>query len=81
VDLKPSEERLLWLSGNYTLASKRKRMDLINDRIRLVGKELGVPVVDLDLELPRTTEVFYDDCHFNVRGARMVAEILIRCFN
>ena len=66
--------------GNYSPASKRKRMDLINERMRRVAAELGVRVVDLDLELPRTTEVFYDDCHLNVRGAQMVAEVVFRCF-
>jgi lysophospholipase L1-like esterase len=72
-DLKPEEERLLWMIDNY---SGRRRMELVNDRVRQVAKELSVKVVDLDRELPRTTEVFYDDAHFNVRGAQRVAELV-----
>jgi hypothetical protein len=80
VDLNERERGLLWMMGNYTLRSKRERMDRINDRIRALGEELGVAVVDLDGRLPRTTEVFYDDCHFNVRGAQLVAEEVVRHF-
>jgi lysophospholipase L1-like esterase len=80
-DLKPEELRLLWMLGNYTPASKRRRLDRINDKTREVAKQLGLKVVDLDRELPRTTEVFYDDCHFNVEGARRVAELIFeQCF-
>jgi hypothetical protein len=80
-DLKPEEEQLLWMMGNYTPGSKRHRMDRINNKLRGVAKQLGVQVVDLDRELPRTTEVFYDDCHFNVEGARRVAELVFeQCF-
>jgi hypothetical protein len=79
-DLTPSESRLLWMMGNYTPGSKRKRMDRINDRTRRLGAELGITVVDLDAELPRTTEAFYDDCHLNVRGAQRVAEEVFHCF-
>lgn len=80
-DLTPVEQRLLWMMGNYTPESKRRRMDLINDCIRRMAKELQVTLVDLDRKLPRSTEVFYDDCHFNVAGAQRVAEAILPCFN
>lgn len=37
-------------------------------------REAGYPVCDLATMLPPTFEVFYDDCHFNESGARLVAE-------
>jgi len=79
-DLSQQEKDLLWLMGNYTVRSKRERMDVINNRIKALGKELSLPVVDLDNSLPRTTEVFYDDCHFNRKGARLVADELFKYF-
>lgn len=34
----------------------------------------NLPFVDLTLTLPKDTSVFYDDCHFNENGARLVAQ-------
>jgi hypothetical protein len=78
-DLTPGENQLLWMIGNYTPATKRKKMDLINSHIRAAAARLGVPLVDLDRDLPRTTDVFYDDCHFNIGGAQRVAEAVFQC--
>ena len=58
----------------------RERMDVINERIRKVARDLALPLVDLDRRLPRSTETFYDDCHFNRNGARLVAEELAAYF-
>ena len=77
-DLRPDEARLLWLGGNDSVASKRRQVDVVNHRIRRVAADLGVTLVDLDRDLPRTTEVFYDDFHFNVGGARMTADLVAR---
>lgn len=79
--LNPEEQQLIWMMGNYTVKSKREKMDRINEKIRELGRRLEVPVVDLDRHLPRTTEVFYDDCHFNSNGARLVAETLYEYFS
>jgi lysophospholipase L1-like esterase len=78
-DLTPAETQLLCLCGNYTAGSNRRKMDLINNCIRKVAKDLGVPLVDLDQILPRSTEVVFDDCHFNVRGAQLVADAVYKC--
>ena len=78
-NMSPADEQLLWMMGNYTPGSKRRKMDLVNAHIRKAAAEFGAGLVDLDRELPRTTEVFYDDCHFNVHGAEMVAEAVFKC--
>ena len=73
-----NEKRLLWMMGNYTPASKRRKMDKINESLRTFARSRQVPLVDLDRILPRSTDVFYDDCHFNVNGARLVADHVFR---
>lgn len=49
----------------------------LNDSMRHVARESDVPLCDLEKsDLPRTRECFYDDCHFNAKGARTTAEIV-----
>ncbi len=44
-------------------------MERLNDTMRAVGAENGVPVFDLAAWLPKSLDYFYDDCHFNTAGA------------
>lgn len=53
-----------------------KGMELYNQVMRDLAAREGIELVDLAAMLPKTTEVFYDDCHFNDSGARMVAAAL-----
>jgi len=46
-------------------------LESLNDRMREVAAAAGIPVYDLARLVPKTSEFFYDDVHFNVRGARM----------
>jgi lysophospholipase L1-like esterase len=43
-----------------------------------VGREQGVPVLDLARALPKSMDYFYDDVHFNVRGAAATGDLLAR---
>lgn len=45
-----------------------------NDATRRVAQQMGVPLVDLDAEMPRTPEYFVDQVHYTDRGAQFVAE-------
>lgn len=47
-----------------------------NDVMRRLGREYAVPVFDLSSATGKSREFFYDDCHFNVAGARRAAEEL-----
>ncbi len=51
-------------------------LDAVNDVTRTVGRELGIPVYDLARSIPKSLEFFYDDVHFNVRGAAVAGEAL-----
>ena len=44
-------------------------LDSVNETTRRVGRDLGVPIYDLARSIPKSLEFFYDDVHFNVRGA------------
>ena len=71
-----------WVWGTYKdgLTYREDLMDeavvSYNDAMREVGKETGVPVFDLALFMPKSLEYFYDDCHFNIKGARKAANLL-----
>jgi lysophospholipase L1-like esterase len=56
-------------------------MEQLNDTMRSVAAENSVPVYDLARVLPKSLQYIYDDCHFNVEGARTtgkgLAEFLV----
>jgi hypothetical protein len=45
-------------------------LESMNDVMRQVAAAANVPVYDLARVMPKSSEFFYDDFHFNVRGAR-----------
>ncbi|MFO0966412.1 MAG: SGNH/GDSL hydrolase family protein [Gemmataceae bacterium] len=51
-------------------------MALYNEALRAEAAAHGVLCVDLARLLPASTDMFYDDCHFNEGGARAVADQL-----
>lgn len=74
---------LLWQhtpSGAYPPGLLAEMMERYNKRLMEVCKESGIDCIGLSSMLPKDTSVFYDDCHFNVNGCRMVADILIEYF-
>jgi lysophospholipase L1-like esterase len=44
-------------------------LERLNDVMRAVAAAESIPLVDLARTMPKSTEYFYDDCHFNRRGA------------
>jgi hypothetical protein len=44
-------------------------LESLNDVMREVAAATDVPTYDLARAIPKTSEFFYDDAHFNVRGA------------
>jgi hypothetical protein len=41
-----------------------------------VAEEMSVPVLDLTRSIPKSLDFFYDDVHFNVRGAEVAGKLL-----
>lgn len=52
-----------------------------NDALTDIARRHGVPTLDLAAALPKSLEFFYDDVHFNVKGAdttsALLAELLL----
>lgn len=88
-DLTPDEESLLWMGGvgdfrarpgstYYTPAAMARGMDAYNAQLLEVCERIGADCFDLAAEIPKTTEYFWDDCHFTDRGQAAVAEAIAR---
>lgn len=69
-----------WLSAgpdsSYRGEMLDQAMEAYNDAVRAVAAEFNVPVLDLSRLLPKSGEYFYDDVHFNPRGADTVGALL-----
>lgn len=69
---EPAAREWHWMTGDsvrYPEAELDAALAAYNEATRAVGRELGAPVLDLAGTLPRSLAYFYDDMHFNVRGA------------
>lgn len=84
-DLPPDEQNLLWMGwvgwkahrrGYASLADLALAMDAYNQALLSVCREDHLECYDLASSVPRDTSAFYDDCHFNTGGARLVAQFL-----
>ena len=90
-DLPEGMRALLWLGGEgrfqlrsdrpyYTVEVLAEVVEQYNGVLRELSEERGVECVDLAVMVPKDTTVFYDDCHFNENGARVVATVLAEYF-
>jgi len=79
-DLEPKYEELMLTSGFqnneafYSTPALYEGMEVFNERLKTVCKQNNIPCIDL--QLPKTTESFYDDFHFNESGAKLTADQL-----
>lgn len=81
------EQSLLWMGGigayqkekghsYYSAKALKQGMEMYNNTLRQFCNENNIPFIDAAATLPQDTSVFYDDCHFNENGARLMAEYL-----
>lgn len=84
-DLSPAEQDLLWMGwvgwkaqrrGFAPVADLARAMGAYNQTLLSVCREDRLECYDVAAAIPKDTSAFYDDCHFNAGGARMVAEFL-----
>jgi hypothetical protein len=88
-----SEEKsaLLWFretgkyqkgrAGKYfSVEALEKGMKRYNETLLDVRRRRGIECINPASRLEKDTTVFYDDCHFNESGTRMLAEILSNSF-
>ncbi len=76
----PQAENWQWMLYDSKI-DKTYRADLgdtalesLNDAMRQVAAEQRIPLYDLRRILPKSLEFFYDDVHFNVRGAQVAGK-------
>jgi lysophospholipase L1-like esterase len=60
----------------YSVEVLQKGMNIYNEILMKVCKKRNIECLDLASVLPKDTTIFYDDCHFNENGARIVAEFI-----
>jgi lysophospholipase L1-like esterase len=53
-----------------------KALESYNGAVRTLSVKYSVPLFDLAKILPKSTEYFYDDVHFNVKGAQFAGQHL-----
>ncbi len=84
-DLPREDQRLLWFGrvgnkgrvfGYAPVPELAQAMDAYNQTLLTVCGHDRLECYDLASSIPRDTTAFYDDVHFNVGGARMVADFL-----
>ncbi|MGK0422208.1 MAG: lysophospholipase L1-like esterase [Polaribacter sp.] len=77
-DLEKKYEDLMVTSGFanneafYSTKALYGGMEIFNQRLKMVCDQNNIAYVDL--KLPKTTESFYDDFHFNESGAELCSE-------
>jgi lysophospholipase L1-like esterase len=77
-------KKLFWMTppfANFTLdfESMIYLANLYNNHIRSFAKQNKMPLCDIANNLEASKEIFYDDCHFTVKGAQMVSEFVSPC--
>ncbi len=69
-----------WMTAGPDSAYREEALDqameAYNDAVRAVAAEFDVPLFDIARLLPKSGEYFYDDVHFNPRGAETVGAML-----
>lgn len=69
-----------WMIGvgnvRYPESKLAASLGQINGILLNIATEQNIPVLDLEKEIPKTSEYFYDDCHFNKGGINKSAELI-----
>ncbi len=88
-NMTQKEKDLLWLGGNANLRSGKvtgfysaeallRGIKLYNMATLKVCRMRRADCVDAAAHIPKSVEALYDGVHFNEKGARMVADLIVR---
>ncbi|GAB5528398.1 MAG: hypothetical protein Roseis3KO_01750 [Roseivirga sp.] len=61
---------------SFTIEALARGMDQFNEVTRKVARDYKLVLIDLAANLPQDSTAFYDYCHFNKSGARLVAQLV-----
>ena len=86
-DLSPAELHTLWMGGigdyqgggasYYAAEALARGLAAYNQALLDFCNRTGAECFDLASRVPLDLTIFYDDCHFNENGARVVAESVV----
>lgn len=85
-NLAPEIDEKLWMGWLGAASSLKinlspeflfREMNRFNDAVRKLSQEYGVELIDLEQEIPKTLEYFFDDVHFTPQGARRAGEAIM----
>ena len=62
----------------YSEEALDRALEAYNNIMRQLAVEYDIPLLDLTETMPKSLEYFYDDVHFNVKGAQAATEALTR---
>lgn len=88
-DLTEREQARLWLGGigryqeepgheYYAIDALADGMDRYNRMLLDLCRTEGLECIDLEKEMPKNTNMFFDDVHFTETGARHIAKVISR---
>lgn len=66
------EESGINLSNGFLL----REMNRFNNAVRELARKHNVELIDLEREIPKDLDHFYDDVHFTPKGSRKAAEVI-----
>jgi len=84
-DLPQELQRMVWFGGVgegsgrkgfTTIADLERAMARYNAALLEVCRQQGLECFDLAPAIPKDVSAFFDDCHFNENGARLVGKVL-----
>lgn len=89
--LSKFEKSLLWMGGigrfqyetghaYYSPKALRKGLDMYNETLKSFCSTKGILFLDAGSVMPSDTSVFYDDCHLNENGARLLGKYIAKAF-
>ena len=65
----------------YTNEAMAKGMDAFNQNMLKMADENNIDAIDLAKYFPKTTEVFFDFCHYTKKGSSLVSDIVFKRVN
>jgi hypothetical protein len=88
-DMTPEEQERLWMGGvgnfkvqggqpYYTPGALAQGLNTYNELLKSICQWRGVECFDLAVKIPPSTDFFYDDCHYTVKGSQKVADEICR---
>jgi len=87
-DTMPGHENsIIWMGGigkfqtgkkcaYYSAAALRRGVNMYNNRLALFCAKNQIRLIDISAILPRNTSAFYDDCHLNQNGAKLLGNYM-----